>query len=301
MRRRACAPRSSGPVLIDRYLRGRDRGRRRRAGRRRGRVRRRHHGAHRGGGHPLGRQRLLAAALLAAAGRSSPRSSARPRRWPGRCRSRGLMNVQMAVKDGEVFILEVNPRASRTVPFVAKAIGQPDRQDRRPGHGGRAAGRLRACRTQPTQPRRGQGGGVPVRPLPRRRPAARPRDEVDRRGDGPRPRFRRGLRQVAARGRHRAAGDGARCSSRSATRDKRGRGRAGPRAASSWASSWSPPRGTAAAIAAGRAAGASGQQGARGPAAHRRPDQGRRDRHGASTRPKAGRRSATATRCGARR
>jgi carbamoyl-phosphate synthase large subunit len=38
---------------------------------------------------------------------------------------RGLMNVQMAVKDGEVFILEVNPRASRTVPFVAKAIGRP--------------------------------------------------------------------------------------------------------------------------------------------------------------------------------
>ncbi len=38
---------------------------------------------------------------------------------------RGLMNVQMAIKDGEVFILEVNPRASRTVPFVAKAIGLP--------------------------------------------------------------------------------------------------------------------------------------------------------------------------------
>ncbi len=38
---------------------------------------------------------------------------------------RGLMNVQMAVKDGEVFVLEVNPRASRTVPFVAKAIGRP--------------------------------------------------------------------------------------------------------------------------------------------------------------------------------
>ena len=35
------------------------------------------------------------------------------------------MNVQMAVKDGEVFILEVNPRASRTVPFVAKAVGVP--------------------------------------------------------------------------------------------------------------------------------------------------------------------------------
>ena len=37
----------------------------------------------------------------------------------------GLMNVQYAVKDGEIYVLEVNPRASRTVPFVAKATGQP--------------------------------------------------------------------------------------------------------------------------------------------------------------------------------
>ena len=37
----------------------------------------------------------------------------------------GLMNVQYAVKDGMVYILEVNPRASRTVPFVAKSIGLP--------------------------------------------------------------------------------------------------------------------------------------------------------------------------------
>jgi carbamoyl-phosphate synthase large subunit len=37
----------------------------------------------------------------------------------------GLMNVQYAIKDGEVFIIEVNPRASRTVPFVSKATGQP--------------------------------------------------------------------------------------------------------------------------------------------------------------------------------
>jgi carbamoyl-phosphate synthase large subunit len=37
----------------------------------------------------------------------------------------GLMNVQFAVKDSEVYILEVNPRASRTVPFVAKATGVP--------------------------------------------------------------------------------------------------------------------------------------------------------------------------------
>jgi carbamoyl-phosphate synthase large subunit len=37
----------------------------------------------------------------------------------------GLMNVQFAIKDGEVYVLEVNPRASRTVPFVAKATGVP--------------------------------------------------------------------------------------------------------------------------------------------------------------------------------
>src|SRR3569623_383172 len=37
----------------------------------------------------------------------------------------GLMNVQYAIKDGEIYVLEVNPRASRTVPFVAKVVGLP--------------------------------------------------------------------------------------------------------------------------------------------------------------------------------
>lgn len=37
----------------------------------------------------------------------------------------GLMNVQFAVKDDDIYVIEVNPRASRTVPFVAKAIGEP--------------------------------------------------------------------------------------------------------------------------------------------------------------------------------
>ncbi len=37
----------------------------------------------------------------------------------------GLMNVQYALKGGEIYVLEVNPRASRTVPFVAKVIGKP--------------------------------------------------------------------------------------------------------------------------------------------------------------------------------
>ena len=38
---------------------------------------------------------------------------------------RGLMNIQFAVKDEELFVIEVNPRASRTVPFVSKTIGVP--------------------------------------------------------------------------------------------------------------------------------------------------------------------------------
>jgi len=40
-------------------------------------------------------------------------------------RVRGLMNLQLAVRDDEIFVIEVNPRASRTVPFVAKATGVP--------------------------------------------------------------------------------------------------------------------------------------------------------------------------------
>ena len=42
-----------------------------------------------------------------------------------RCKVIGLMNVQYAIKDGTVYVLEVNPRASRTVPYVSKATGVP--------------------------------------------------------------------------------------------------------------------------------------------------------------------------------
>ena len=38
---------------------------------------------------------------------------------------KGLINIQFAVKEGEIYVLEVNPRASRTIPFVSKAIGVP--------------------------------------------------------------------------------------------------------------------------------------------------------------------------------
>src|SRR3954471_2068009 len=40
-------------------------------------------------------------------------------------RVRGLMNVQYAIKDDEIYVIEVNPRASRTVPFVGKSTGVP--------------------------------------------------------------------------------------------------------------------------------------------------------------------------------
>ena len=47
------------------------------------------------------------------------------RELAGALNVQGLMNVQFAVKDEEIYVLEANPRASRTVPFVAKAIGKP--------------------------------------------------------------------------------------------------------------------------------------------------------------------------------
>ena len=55
----------------------------------------------------------------------------------------GLMNVQFAIKDEDIYLLEVNPRGSRTVPFVAKATGVPLGQDRGPRDGGRETGRVR--------------------------------------------------------------------------------------------------------------------------------------------------------------
>ena len=40
-------------------------------------------------------------------------------------RVKGLINIQFAIKDDKIYLLEVNPRASRTIPFIAKAIGLP--------------------------------------------------------------------------------------------------------------------------------------------------------------------------------
>ena len=53
------------------------------------------------------------------------KSRPQPKAMARELKVRGLMNVQFAVKGEDVYVLEVNPRASRTVPFVSKAIGVP--------------------------------------------------------------------------------------------------------------------------------------------------------------------------------
>ena len=64
----------------------------------------------------------------------------------------GLMNVQFAVKDEVVYVLEVNPRASRTVPFVSKAIGVAAGQARRENHDRHEAARTSASPRKSSPP-----------------------------------------------------------------------------------------------------------------------------------------------------
>ena len=76
----------------------------------------------------------------------------------------GLMNIQFAIQNGVVHILEVNPRASRTVPFVSKATGVPLAKIAARVMTGRKLARARAsprsaCRTYCQR----EGSGVPVR------------------------------------------------------------------------------------------------------------------------------------------
>ena len=115
----------------------------------------------------------------------------RPMPWPRRSKVRGLMNIQFAVKDGEIYVLEVNPRASRTVPFVSKATGLNLAQAAARvmvGKIARGAGdHERAGATLCL----GEGSGFPVRQVPGRGHRAGPRDAVDRRGHGDRHRISR--------------------------------------------------------------------------------------------------------------
>jgi carbamoyl-phosphate synthase large subunit len=76
---------------------------------------------------------------------------------------RGLLNVQYAVKDGEVWVLEANPRASRTVPFVSKATGVPLAKLAARVMLGASLAELRAEGQAVPAPGRGNGGHVAVK------------------------------------------------------------------------------------------------------------------------------------------
>ena len=150
-----------------------------------------------------------------------------------------------------------------------------DREARSARHGRReAAGDddQRRCRAGT---RGGQGGGVPLRALPRRRSGARAGDEVDRRGHGHRPRLRQRLRQGADRRRHAPPGLGPGLRLGAGRRQAGRRGdRPQPRRARlrSRRHRRHPQR-----AGAGRDRGAARQQGAAGPPARRRRHQGRHD------------------------
>ena len=92
------------------------------------------------------------------------------RAWPGELNVVGLMNVQFAVKkeDGrhDVYVLEVNPRASRTVPFVAKATGMPVAKIAAKVMAGVIAGRAGHHARADSRARVGEGKRVPVHQVP---------------------------------------------------------------------------------------------------------------------------------------
>ena len=158
---------------------GRRRDRRRRALRRHRPLPGRRHGAHRGGRHPLRRLGVRAAADHPRLGATCSRSGAATEKLAARIGVRGLMNVQYALKDDILYVLEANPRASRTVPFVSKAtavqlakaaariaVGESI-ADAAGGRG--AAGDRRRHRPARRRADRGQGGGAALPPVPHRR------------------------------------------------------------------------------------------------------------------------------------
>ncbi|MEZ5138012.1 MAG: hypothetical protein R2711_04385 [Acidimicrobiales bacterium] len=90
---------------------------------------------------------------------------------------RGLINVQYAVRDGEVYVIEANPRASRTVPFVAKATGVPLVEVASRVMLGSTLEELRAegLLGEPIRDGHGrEGGRPPLQPVPGRRPVLGP-------------------------------------------------------------------------------------------------------------------------------
>ena len=218
----------------------------------------------------------------------------------------GLMNVQYAIKDGTVYVLEVNPRASRTVPYVSKATGVPlpkiavglmlgqeadgfERHDRR--HGRRRAAGAAVLR---------EVARVPVQQIPRRGSGARAGDALHRRSDGRRRELRRGVREGADQRRHAAARTRARSSSAStiATRPRRSKSR---KRFAELGFELVATRGTAAAIASAGLHVQDRLQGERRPAQRSRSAEGRLASSWSSTRRPARPRSTTRRRSAAPR
>ena len=131
--------------------------------------------ARRARGRPLGRLGVRPPGAVGRRAARGARSGSSRRRSSRGLGARGLLNLQLALHDGDLYVLEANPRASRTVPFVAKATGDPARRPRLPA----AARRSRSpsstcpsgrCRRAPGRRRRSSRPSAS-----RARPTAAPR------------------------------------------------------------------------------------------------------------------------------
>ena len=101
------------------------------------------------------------------------------------------MNVQYAIKDNEIYVIEVNPRASRTVPFVGKATGVPWAKIAAKVMAGKSLAELGVKELPDPKHTSVKEVGLPVQQVPRRGRDPRPGDAQHRRSDGHRPRFSR--------------------------------------------------------------------------------------------------------------
>ncbi len=188
----------------------------------------------------------------------------------------GLMNVQFAIQNDVVFVLEVNPRASRTVPYVSKATGLAAGQDCRalhgradpqePGHRGRSDSAILF----------GEGGGISVHQISGCGYDSRSGDEVHRRSHGRGHNLCRGLREIAARRRREAAVERKGLHQRA----QLGQAKSRRNCAHTIEARIQPAGDARHGCSIGRSgfAGYAGQQSRRGPAAHRGYDQERRGR-----------------------
>ena len=109
----------------------------------------------------------------------------------------GLMNVQLAIQDNDVYVLEVNPRASRTVPFVSKCIGVSLAKVARALHGRHDPRRAGIHGGDRPGLHQRQGVGLPVSQVPGGGSHPRPRDEIHGRGDGCRGHLCRGVAKAS--------------------------------------------------------------------------------------------------------